>query len=244
MIPIKDDIPSRSYPIVNIALIVMNVIAFFFELALGDSLEPFIKQFGVIPIRYFYEGIENLDGTITYFSTSERIIPLFTSMFLHGGWLHLIGNMLYLYIFGDNVEDRMGHFRYIIFYILCGLAGTFAHIITNPDSEIPTIGASGAISGILGAYLLLYPAARIVVVLPILFFWDILKLPALVVLGFWFVTQLTQGMLTLAVTTTANAGGVALWAHIGGFVFGMIAINIFKKKSRKPTYRDLWWELQ
>ncbi len=241
MIPIKDDIPSRTYPIINTTLIVVNVIAFFFELSLGDKLELFLRTYGVIPIKYFYSGIRLDDGSILFFSLEEKIIPLFTSMFLHGGWLHLISNMLYLWIFGDNVEDRMGHGRYIFFYILCGLAAAGTHIITNPESEIPTIGASGAIAGILGAYMILYPNARVVVVIPILFFWDVMKLPALFVLSFWFVTQLFQGTLALAVETTAT-GGVAWWAHIGGFVFGMIAVNIFKSKSRKPTYRDLWWE--
>jgi membrane associated rhomboid family serine protease len=241
MIPIKDDIPSRSYPIVNVTLIVLNVIVFFFELSLGDHLESFVRTFGVIPVKYFYSGVRLEDGSVILFSLEEKIIPLFTSMFLHGGWFHLIGNMLYLWIFGDNVEDRMGHFRYILFYILCGLAAAGAHIITNPESNIPTIGASGAISGVLGAYLMLYPLARIIVVIPILFFWDVIKLPALIVLGFWFVTQIFQGTLALAIETTAT-GGVAWWAHIGGFVFGMIAVNIFKKKSRKPVYRDFWWE--
>ncbi|MCX8057619.1 MAG: rhomboid family intramembrane serine protease [Ignavibacteria bacterium] len=241
MIPLKDDIPSRSYPIVNVTLIVINVIAFFFELSLGDKLEPFLKQYGVIPIKYFYSGIRLEDGSVILFSLEEKIIPLFTSMFLHGGWLHLISNMLYLWIFGDNVEDRMGHFRYILFYILCGLAAAGAHIITNPESDIPTIGASGAIAGVLGGYMLLYPYARVVVVIPILFFWDIIKLPALLVLGFWFVTQIFQGTLALAVESSAT-GGVAWWAHIGGFVFGMFAVHIFKKQSRKPTYRDIWWE--
>lgn len=241
MIPIKDDIPSRSYPIVNVTLIVINVIVFFFELSLGDNLEPFIRKYAVIPIKYFYSGIRLEDGSVILFSLEERIIPLFTSMFLHGGWLHLIGNMLYLWIFGDNVEDRMGHFRYILFYLLCGLAAAGAHIITNPESDIPTVGASGAISGVLGAYLMLYPMARIIVIIPILFFWDVIKLPALIVLSFWFVTQLFQGTLSLAIETTAK-GGVAWWAHIGGFVFGMLIVHIFKKKSRKPTYRDFWWE--
>lgn len=241
MIPIKDDIPSKSYPIVNITLIVINVIVFLFELSLGDNLESFIKAFAVIPAKYFYSGIRYEDGTVVLFSMSERIIPLFSSMFLHGGWLHLFSNMLYLWIFGDNVEDRMGHFRYILFYILCGLVAAGTHIITNPESEIPTIGASGAIAGVLGAYLVLYPFARVVVVIPILFFWDIIKLPALVVLGFWFIIQIFQGTLALAIQTTAT-GGVAWWAHIGGFVAGLFFINIFKKKSRKPTYRDLWWE--
>lgn len=204
MIPIKDDIPSRSYPIVNVTLIVINVIVFFFELSLGDNLEPFIRKYAVIPIKYFYSGIRLEDGSVILFSLEERIIPLFTSMFLHGGWLHLIGNMLYLWIFGDNVEDRMGHFRYILFYLLCGLAAAGAHIFTNPESNIPTVGASGAISGVLGAYLMLYPMARIIVIIPILFFWDVIKLPALIVLSFWFVTQIFQGTLALAIETSAT----------------------------------------
>lgn len=241
MIPLKDDIPSRSYPIVNVTLIIINLVAFLFELSLGDKLELFLRTYGVIPIKYFYSGIRFEDGSVILFSLEEKIIPLFTSMFLHGGWLHLISNMLYLWIFGDNVEDRMGHLRYIAFYLLCGLAAAGAHIITNPESEIPTIGASGAIAGVLGGYMLLYPYARVVVVIPIFFFWDIIKLPALIVLGFWFITQIFQGTLALAVESSAT-GGVAWWAHIGGFVFGMFAVHIFKKKSRKPTYRDIWWE--
>ncbi len=208
MIPIKDDIPSRSYPFVTVSIIVINVIAFLFELSLGEELESFIRTFGVIPVKYFYEGIRFDDGSVLCFLMSERMIPLFTSMFLHGGWLHLISNMFYLWIFGDNVEDRMGYGRYFLFYLLCGLAAAGAHIITNSDSEIPTIGASGAIAGVLGGSMMLYPYAGVVVVIPILFFWDVMKLPALIVLGFWFITQLFQGTLALAVETTAT-GGVA-----------------------------------
>jgi len=239
MIPIKDDIPSQSYPIVNVTLIIINIIAFIYELSLGEELQNLFNEYGIIPLKYFYEGIENVDGTVIYFSTYERIIPIFTSMFLHGGWLHLISNMLYLWIFGDNVEDRMGHFRYLVFYILCGVAAAFAHIITNQNSEIPTIGASGAIAGVLGGYLILYPFARIIVIFPIFFFLQLLKLPALLVLGFWFITQIFQGTLSLNVESSAS-GGVAWWAHIGGFIFGLIAINFFQKQSRKPTSRDLW----
>jgi membrane associated rhomboid family serine protease len=239
MIPIKDDIPSQSYPIVNVTLIIINIIAFIYELSLGEELQNFFNEYGIIPLKYFYEGIENVDGTVTYFSIYDRVIPIFTSMFLHGGWLHLISNMLYLWIFGDNVEDRMGHFRYLVFYILCGVAAAFAHIITNQNSDIPTIGASGAIAGVLGGYLLLYPFARIIVILPVFFFLQLLKLPALFVLGFWFITQIFQGTLSLNVESSAS-GGVAWWAHIGGFVFGLIAVNFFQKQSRKPISRDLF----
>ena len=162
------------------------------------------------------------------------------SMFLHGGWLHLIGNMLYLWIFGDNVEDRMGHVRYFFFYLLCGLAAAGVHIVTNHESPVPTIGASGAIAGILGAYALLYPRARVVVLIPIIFIIDVIRLPALVVLGFWFVMQLFQGTLALSAESSAT-GGVAWWAHIGGFIFGLIAINLFKRRDRNPESREDWW---
>ncbi|MCX8010918.1 MAG: rhomboid family intramembrane serine protease [Ignavibacteria bacterium] len=240
MIPLKDDIPSSTYPIVNVSLIVINIIAFIFELMLGSHLDEFIKNFGVIPVKYFYEGFRLEDGAVVYFSLGERIIPLFSSMFLHGGWLHLGSNMLYLWIFGDNVEDRLGHFRYFVFYILCGLAASAAHIITNSESTIPTIGASGAIAGILGAYVILYPSAKVVVLIPIIIFMDVIQLPAFLVLGFWFITQLFQGTLALGAESTAT-GGVAWWAHIGGFVFGLFVVHIFKKKKRIPSGRDLWW---
>lgn len=240
MIPLKDDIPSKTFPIVNITLIVINVVVFFFELMLGSHLQVFIEQFGVIPIKYFYEGIQLSTGEVIYFSGYSRIIPLFSSIFLHGGWFHLFGNMLYLWIFGDNVEDRMGHFRYLIFYILCGLSASITHIIMNSESSVPTIGASGAIAGVLGAYMFLYPNAKVIVLLPIFIFFEVIQLPALFVLGLWFVMQLFQGTLALSVESSAT-GGVAWWAHIGGFIFGAIAVHIFKRKSRKPSTRDEWW---
>lgn len=240
MIPLKDDIPSKTFPIVNITLIVINVVVFFFELMLGSHLQVFIEQFGVIPIKYFYEGIQLSTGEVIYFSDYSRIIPLFSSIFLHGGWFHLFGNMLYLWIFGDNVEDRMGHFRYLIFYILCGLSASITHIIMNSESSVPTIGASGAIAGVLGAYMFLYPNAKVIVLLPIFIFFEVIQLPALFVLGLWFVMQLFQGTLALSVESSAT-GGVAWWAHIGGFIFGAITVHIFKRKSRKPSTRDEWW---
>jgi membrane associated rhomboid family serine protease len=240
MIPLKDDVPSRTFPIVNITFIVLNVIAFIIELSMGKRLDAFIQMYGVVPVKYFYEGFDFGGGNVHYFTTAERIVPLFTSMFLHGGWLHLIGNMLYLWIFGDNVEDRMGHLRYVFFYILCGLAASAAHILTNQRSPVPTVGASGAIAGVLGAYLMLYPRARVIVLIPIFVFMEVVQLPAVFVLGFWFVMQLFQGTLSLAAASTAT-GGVAWWAHIGGFVFGMLMIQIFKKRERYLVERDLWW---
>jgi membrane associated rhomboid family serine protease len=237
MIPLKDDVPSRSLPVVNTVIIVLNVLAFLYQFSLGGAVDAFVQRFGVIPIRYFYEGMQSPDGTVAYFTLAERIYPLFTSMFLHGGWLHLIGNMLYLWIFGDNVEDRMGHGRYAFFYILCGLIAAGVHVATNQDSPVPTVGASGAIAGVLGAYMLLYPRARVLVVIPIFVFAEMVRLPALLVLGFWFVMQLFQGTLSLAASSTAT-GGVAWWAHIGGFVAGMLLLLLFKKRQYIPPEHD------
>lgn len=240
MIPLKDDIPSRSFPVVNTAFIILNVAAFIYQLLIGDRLDAFIHEYGVIPIRYYYEGVQTDLGDVVYFSTRDRILPLFSSMFLHGGFLHLGGNMLYLYIFGDNVEDRMGHARYFFFYLLCGLAAAGVHIVTNQESPVPTIGASGAIAGILGAYALLYPRARVVVLVPIIVIFQVIQLPAMIVLGFWFVMQLFQGTLALSAESSAT-GGVAWWAHIGGFVFGLAAISLFKRSDRNPASREEWW---
>jgi rhomboid family protein len=152
-------------------------------------------------------------------------------MFLHGGWLHLIGNMWYLWIFGDNIEDRLGHFSYLIFYLLCGLGAGVVHTILNYDVRVPSIGASGAIAGVLGAYLVSYPGARILTLIPIFIFMQIIEIPAVIVLGFWFIMQFLSGTASLA-SATANAGGVAWWAHVGGFVIGMILVGLFPRRDR------------
>src|SRR6185295_4203448 len=157
-----------------------------------------------------------------------------TAMFLHGGWLHLIGNMWYLWIFGDNIEDRLGHVTYLLFYLLCGLGAGIVHTFFNAESVLPSVGASGAIAGVLGAYVISYPFARVVTLVPIFIFVQIIEIPALIVLGFWFVMQLFTGTAALA-TTSANNGGVAWWAHIGGFVIGIILVSIFPRKDR-PRY--------
>jgi len=223
MIPFKDNIPSRTFPIVTVLLILANVLAFFYELSLGRYLEPFLMQYGVFPAAVF--GSHQL-----------VVLPFFTSMFLHGGWLHLIGNMWYLWIFGDNIEDRLGHFTYLVFYLLCGLGAGITHTFLNSQVAVPSIGASGAIAGVLGAYLVSYPGARVLTLLPIFVFWQIIEIPAIIVLGLWFLLQFAYGAASLA-AATASAGGVAWWAHVGGFVIGMILVNFFPRKDR-PRYDE------
>lgn len=219
---------------VNVALIVVNVLAFFYQLMLGPGLQRFLYEFAVVPWLYFHD-VAPAAGAVALTT------PLVTSMFLHGGWIHLGGNMLYLWIFGDNVEDRMGHGRYLVFYLACGLAATAAHIFANPASKVPSLGASGAIAGVLGAYILLYPKARVAALLPLGFFTQVIQLPALFFLGWWFVQQFFAGVLSLGVRS-AQTGGVAWWAHIGGFVAGAALVWVFRRPERKPAERDLWWE--
>ncbi len=224
MIPLRDTIPSRTFPFVNYGLIVVNSIIFLYEVSLGPQLEAFIQTFGVIPAKYFWLSQHEPWNLV------ERFYPILTSMFLHGGWLHVIGNMWFLWIFGDNVEDRMGHGRYLIFYLLSGVGAGLFHIYLNPTSTIPTIGASGAIAGVMGAYFILYPFARVITLVPIFFFVDIIEIPAFFFLGFWVLLQFFQGTLSLAFSQT---GGVAWWAHFGGFLVGAVLVFLFKKPRRK-----------
>jgi membrane associated rhomboid family serine protease len=226
MIPLRDAIPSQSSPAVTVLLITLNVLAFLYELSLGKALDVFIMQYGAVPLRFI------LAGQMEEVSTVERFLPIFTSMFLHGGWLHLGGNMLYLWIFGDNVEDRLGHVRFLLFYLACGLAAALAQIYINPTSKIPMVGASGAVAGVLGAYLVLFPHARVLALIPIVFFFQIVELPALLFLGFWFLMQFLNGAISITAATYAT-GGVAWWAHIGGFVSGVVLGYLFPKRKRK-----------
>lgn len=221
MFPLHDDNPTQIVPYVTVALIVTCVAVFFWQLSLGQANNGAVFSLGVIPAVLFDNkslpaGLDVLPAWMT----------IFTSMFLHGGWMHLIGNMLYLWIFGNNVEDVMGHRRFIVFYLICGVAAVMSHALVNPESEIPMIGASGAISGVLGAYLLLYPRARVLVVIPVFIFIHTARVAAGWVLGFWFVLQVFNSL-----TTTSQQGGVAFGAHIGGFVAGMILIPFFKSKN-------------
>jgi len=222
MIPLKDDNPVRITPLATGALITANVLVFFYQLSLGPQVQRLVYQYGSIPAVILGHGSlpAGLDAIPPVFS-------LFTSMFLHGGWLHLIGNMLYLWIFGDNIEAAMGRVRYLVFYLACGALASASHIFSNPTSMIPSIGASGAISGVLGAYLMIYPRARVLVLVPLGFFSRILSIPAGFVLGFWFVLQLLEG----AMSGAKQGGGVAFWAHVGGFVAGMLLVGLFKKRD-------------
>jgi membrane associated rhomboid family serine protease len=215
MIPLRDSIPSRRFPVINTAFIGLNAFIFLIESLIGpQSQERLIRLFGLIPLQFWQDG------------GLGRWLPLFTSMFLHGGWWHLISNMLALYIFGDNVEDRVGHLRYLFFYLLSGLAAGAAHLIAYRRSPIPTVGASGAIAGVLGAYLLLYPQARVLTLIPLFYFVRLIEIPALIYLGFWFISQLFNGFFALSSADVFQSGGVAWWAHIGGFVFGLAVIRL------------------
>ena len=235
MIPIKDTVPSRTYPIVTTSLIAVNSVLFLYEISLGPQLSEFISNYSVIPAKYFHLAV------VDKWNFVDRFLPLFTSMFLHGGWLHLIGNMVYLWVFGDNVEDMMGHTKYLIFYLLCGLGSGYAHLYTNVNSTMPTIGASGAIAGVMGAYFVLFPRSKIWTLIPIFFFIQIIQIPAFVLLGFWFLMQFFMGFFSLGLSPALN-GGVAWWAHIGGFACGALLVFVFKKRKREPIdYTDHYW---
>ncbi|MFY9270528.1 MAG: rhomboid family intramembrane serine protease [Candidatus Manganitrophaceae bacterium] len=225
MIPLRDDLPTRSVAVVTAGLIVANVLLFFYELSLGPKVNDFVLTFGAIPANLAH-GL--VGGKPALLAASS----VFTSMFLHGGWMHLVGNMLYLWIFGNNIEDATGHLRFIFFYLLCGFVAAYTHALTNVASHVPMVGASGAISGVLGAYLLLYPHAKILTLVPIGFFIQVIQIPAVLVLGFWFFVQFLNAILGLG-----EVGGIAWFAHIGGFLAGMVLIYPFKKKGRKRRGR-------
>jgi len=220
VIPLHDDAPTRHPPLLTVAFIALCAVVFLWQV-LGDQTHQVnaIYALGVIPSVLL--GYAYLDPDIALVPATATI---FTSMFLHGGWMHLIGNMLYLWIFGNNVEESMGHGRFVVFYILCGVAAVFAQVLPNPESQIPMVGASGAISGVLGAYLLLLPRARVLVAVPLGFYFPTVRLPAAVVLCLWFVLQLANSLLA-----ESGQGGVAFGAHIGGFIAGMALIPFFKK---------------
>jgi membrane associated rhomboid family serine protease len=229
LIPIADEIRSRRVPLVNYTLIALNVVAFLFELALGRNLDAFLMSLGAVPARIVAPS-----------ASPMAWLTLFTSMFLHGGWMHLIGNMLYLWIFGDNVEDALGHVGYVLFYLAAGLVAGLAQVASAPAATTPAIGASGAIAGVLAVYLVLHPTARVRVLVLGYFFMRVARLPAYIVLGLWFVIQLFNGVLTLGVQTMST-GGVAWFAHIGGFVLGLIVGAIARPalaRQRRPV--DPW----
>jgi membrane associated rhomboid family serine protease len=230
MFPIQDSVPSRSVPVVTRALILINVVVFFFELSLSrESIIQLFYLFGVVPARFTDpEWAASIGFPIgSYWS-------LLTHQFLHGGWLHIVANMWTLWIFGDNVEDRMGPLRFIIFYLVCGVLAALTQVLVTPDATIPSVGASGAIAGVLGAYLLFFPTARLIVLIPILFFPFFFELPAVIFLVLWFFIQLFSGTAMLA--SPQQVGGIAFWAHIGGFIAGMLLCRFF---VRRPVRRRL-----
>ena len=229
MIPIKDDIPSTSFPVVTVTIIGLNCAVFLFQMLLGAQSERFVSAFGVIP----YELTRFKD--IPPYTPIPLPLTILTSMFLHGGLAHLFGNMIYLWIFGDNVEDAMGHFRFAVFYLLCGLAAAVTQVMVSPSSTVPMIGASGAISGVLGAYLLLYPHARVLTLIFLGFFIETVRVPASILLSFWIIIQFLSGAFSLS--TRSLSGGVAWFAHIGGFIMGMLLISSFKKPQRRLGIR-------
>ena len=229
MIPIKDDQPRYSTPYVNWFLIAINILIFLFQSLLDPrSGELFARQFGEVPAHL----AAFLSGSPRY-SLPEVVLPFFTSMFLHGSWMHVLGNMWFLFIFGDNIEDYLGHFKYLTFYLLAGLIAMGTQVAIYSHSNVPTVGASGAIAGVLGAYFILYPRARVLT----WFFVFVFYIPAWVMLGYWFVLQFLAGAATLSVAQTGrDVGGVAVWAHVGGFVAGMVMIKIFPQRGRRSPY--------
>ena len=218
MIPLRDVIPSRTTPYITSTIIALNALAWLFELSLPhEALNDFLTIYGVVPAHF-------------------ALPTLVTSMFLHGSWSHVLGNMWYLWIFGDNVEDRVGHGRFIVFYLLCGCAAAVGQVAVNPHSTLPTIGASGAIAGVMGAYFVLYPHSRVLTLIPWIFL-QIVELPAIVLLGFWFVMQLFSAGTIAMTTNTSGGGGVAFAAHVVGFIVGMGGVFVFRKRELDPWDR-------
>jgi membrane associated rhomboid family serine protease len=232
VIPLKDDVPSRSTPVITVLLIALNVLAFLYQASLGltgrgpdlGAAEAFVMEFGLVPCR--------LTGACATPEFPSPLLTVFTSMFMHGGLFHIAGNMLYLWIFGDNVEDTLGHGRFLVFYLAAGVAAALAQVYLNASSRVPMVGASGAVSGVLGAYLLLFPYARVLTLLIIGFFIRFVHIPALIVLGFWIVVQLLNGFITFSAQSLGRGetGGVAWFAHIGGFLAGMVLLLMLRPR--------------
>ncbi len=233
MIPIRDDTPRYSTPYINYFLIALNILVFLFELSLGrQDLSIFLTQFGVVPAQF--------TGAVPIYArahTAFSFLPILSSMFLHASWLHLIANMWVLWIFGDNIEDHLGHALYLVFYFLSGIAASLLHIAFNASSTVPSVGASGAIAGVMGAYFLLFPSARVLTIIPIIFFASFIWLPAWIVLGYWFVAQFLSGAATSIAYSHQTGSGIAFWAHVGGFMAGIIMIKLLPSRTRRSGYQ-------
>lgn len=230
VIPLRDTQRSRRTPVINWLLILANLLVFFYELSLTEpELEAFIIKWGVIPAVIYAPG----RFSPQVLSQTSGYLSILTSLFVHMGWVHFIGNMLYLFIFGDNVEDLLGHGRYLLFYVLCGVTATAAHIAYNPLSTVPVVGASGAIAGVLGAYFVNFPRSRVLALIPIGAFMPVVEVPSIVFLFLWFITNLMSGVASLGVQAQ---GGVAWWAHIGGFLAGMVLSLLWRRRRVSPRY--------
>ncbi len=229
MIPLRDDQPCFSTPFVNYFLIAVNLVAFLWELSIGHrALSLFMVEFGVVP----HHAVAVMTGH-SHEPAATAILPFFTSLFLHVNLWHVAGNMLFLWIFGDNVEDYLGHFRYLLFYLLSGLAASATHILLNLNSRVPTVGASGAIAGVMGAYFVLYPRARVLIWFPPIFLFYV---PAWLMLGYWFVANFLSGAATSITETSQTSGGIAFWAHVGGFVAGILMAKVSHEREHRYRY--------
>jgi membrane associated rhomboid family serine protease len=233
-IPLHDHIRRQTFWTFTLALIIANVVAFLLELSFGRDIDRLVFFFGIIPARYTTPHVA------TSLGLGGLIVPIFVSMFLHGGWLHLLGNMLFLFVFGRSIEDRFGHLKFLLIYFLGGLGGALVHIVVNSGSRVPTIGASGAIAGVLGAYFVSFPSARITTLIPIFFFFWTIELPALLLLGYWFLIQFFSGFQLQAIES-ATAGGVAWWAHVGGFIVGVLLALTLRPQRRRPVLEVVPW---
>jgi len=235
MIPIRDDTPRFSTPYITYFLIGLNTLIFVYEWLVQvqspRALNALIFEFGVIPYR-----VTAALGGSPHYHFAGAFLPLLTSMFLHGSWLHILGNMWVLWIFGDNIEDYLGHFVYLMFYLVTGFAAAVTHIALNPGSTVPTVGASGAIAGIMGAYFVLYPRARVLTIVPLIVFFTFWWLPAWIVLGYWFLVQFLSGTSTFIEQASQGGGGVAFWAHVGGFVSGIVLIKLLPQRPHRNRY--------
>ncbi len=228
MIPYKDDNPTETFPFVTIVLIVVNILVFLWQVATPGGLKESVFAYGAVPSALLkFESQQPLNPAAT----------IFTSMFMHGGILHIAGNMLYLWIFGNNIEDKFGHYKFIIFYLLGGVVAAYAHAISSPNSNIPMVGASGAVAAVLGAYLLLFPRASVNTIIFLGFFITVVRLPALIVIGFWAIIQFVNGIVERGALAE---GGVAWFAHIGGFLFGVLVVLLFVPRNKKPKRKGLW----
>jgi membrane associated rhomboid family serine protease len=230
MIPLKDMTPRRSVPVVTLLLIVVNIGIFIHQIALSPAAgDAFVRTYGLVPARIQLA----LAGRYPF---AQALIPLFTCMFLHGGFLHILGNMWFLWIFGANVEDRLGSIPYLFFYLVTGIGSGVAQVLFSWGSHVPSIGASGAISGVLGAYIVFFPASRILTLIPLFIIWFTVKIPAMVFIGLWFLAQFLSGLSSLG-ATAASAAGVAWWAHVGGFLFGAaLAWVASPSRQRSPSW--------